>query len=306
MAADNIDITSGEANLERADYTDALIRSYRKAIEATSGMFTAMMELRLFSTSFCSQNDISKMMATFFSTSSGCGYSDAHNEFAMEFQKHAWNTIFAKTKVSGLMTEKVREKFNKWREEQGGTDLNRENIFMFFEAIIQQRRAIADECIVDAFDKITQYGKNNHYFHWKTNSSYIVPNKFIIPCVVEAGWSNGLSLKQSKCDFLNDIDRAFCLVSGKTFPQYGAGADEEKGFIKTMRGAISDWCKDNSSPAESEFFTFQCFKAGTVHFKVKDATLLAEFNKLACLAKGMQLPDEEFFKGKARRSQDVK
>lgn len=301
---DEIDLSSSETGIEKRDYITALTDSYKKAIESTQDMYKAMKRFNLFTSAFCNEYEVPKLITAFFETSKKSGFSDAHNEFALAFQKHAWDKIFSNTKVAGLMTNKVREKFNKWREEMGGIDLNEENIIMLFDALIQQRKAIADECIEDAFDKITGYAsKDNRWGEqvgWKTNSKYMVPEKFIIPYVVEPGWNGSITYSHHKSEFLDDIDRAFCLVSGKAFEN-----------IYSTRNAVSRWCRSEPQPddygrEESEFFTFKAHLKGTVHFKVKDLNLLAEFNRRACAKKGFQLPDEEFFKGKSRRDQKVK
>ena len=301
--AEDIDFSSTENGIEKRDYIDALTRSYTKAIESTETMYKAMMEFSLFTSAFCDQYEPPKLIAAFFETARKSGYSDAHNEFTQSFQRHAWNKIFKNTKVSGLMTEKVKAKFNEWREEMGGLDLNKENIFNLFDALIQQRKNIADECIVDAWDKITGNAENKTAGEkWKTNSLYMVPEKFILSWIVESSkWSGSLSVYHRKHDFLDDIDRALCLISGKLFSE----ADGSPG-ISTTFSAISGWCRDKGSPQESEFFTFKAHIKGTVHFKFKDEKLLQEFNRRACAAKGLVLPSEEIFRGKARRDQKVK
>lgn len=307
---EEIDLSSAERGVEQRDYISAVANSYKRAIESTREMYKSMQMFNLFASTFCNEYDTPELISAFFETSRKFGFSDAHNEFALAFQKHAWDSIFQKTKVAGLMTNKVREKFNKWREEMGGIDLNEENIILLFDALIQQRKSITDECIVDAFDKITGYASRDNRWGekvgWKTNSQYMVPDKFIIPYVVESGYGNGIRYSHNKSEFLDDIDRAFCLVSGKKFPVYGSTEEERKFEIKTTREAIMNWCRDNTKPEESEFFTFKCHLKGTVHFKVKDLKLLQEFNRRACEKKGFVLPDEELFKGKSRRDQNVK
>lgn len=307
-SVDEIDLGSSESGIEKRDFISSLTRSYKMAIDSTAALYKAMLEFNLFTGAFCDSYQTPKLIASFFETARKSGYSDAHNEFANAFQKHAWNAIFKNTKVAGLMTQKVREKFEAWREQMGGIDLNDENIIMLFDALIQQRKAIADECIVDAFDKITAHcERRSPGEKWKTNSAYMVPEKFILPWIVEnLKYGGGLSIYHRAHDFLDDIDRAFCLISGKTFPVYGSSTEDKAREIRTTHQAIRNWCRDKFQPEESEFFEFKCHLKGTVHFKVKDLQLLQEFNRRACAAKGFVLPEEELFRGKSRRSQKVK
>lgn len=292
-----INLESDTTEVERRDYIDAITRAYDKAVASTAAMYTALTEFQLFAGAFCSQYDTPKLLVEFFNTARKEGYSAAHNEFVMAFQRHAWNLVFNNTRASALMTGKVKEKFNAWREEMGGMDLNETNILMLFETLLSQRKNIADECIVEAFDRITGVAKSNLLQDkWKTNSAYMVPEKFILPWVVEnSRYGGGLSMYYKAHDYLDDIDRALCLISGKPFDE-----------ISKTGEAIRNWCRDKFNPEESEFFTFKCHLKGTVHFKFKDLKLLELFNRRACEAKGFTLPSEEKFRGKDRRSQKVK
>lgn len=295
-AAQDIDLSSESGSVERADYVDALIRSYSAAVSVTESLYRAMKEFQLYTSVFITETTAAKHCATFFDSSQRHGYSHAHNEFVMALQRGAWDTIFSKTRASGMMTTKVRDKFNKWREDQGGADLNRENISMFFDALIQQRAVISNECVVEAFDNITQYSEKNRTVFsekWKTNSAYMVAEKFILPHIVDTSWGY-LRLSHGRYgeDVLNDIDRALCMISGKNFE------DIEKTRTTT---AIRNWCSDKLQPEESEFFTFKCYQKGSAHFKFKNESVREQFNRAACAAKGWQLPEQEFFHGKARR-----
>jgi hypothetical protein len=129
-----IDLDNVQSGIEQRDYISALTRSYGKAIESTQALYRAITDFNLYTSAFCSQHESPKLLAAFFETARKSGFSDAHNEFATSFQRIAWNTIFNNTKASGLMTQKVRAKFDKWRESMGGIDLNHENIVMLLKA----------------------------------------------------------------------------------------------------------------------------------------------------------------------------
>jgi len=294
---DEIDLSSTTAGVERMDYISALIRSYQESVKTTAALFEAMKNFQLFTGVFVDKHAAAKLCGAFFETAQKEGYSEAHNEFVLAFQRHAWNMIFNKTRAGNMMTAKTREKFNKWREEMGGADLNEENIAMLFDALIQNRSNIADECIVEAFDKLTYYAESNRASlgeRWKTNSAYMVAEKFILPNVLDMGYGGGLSLSYGRFgrELLDDIDRAMCMVSGKLFEE----------ILQASR-VISAWCNDHFAPLESEFFTIQCYQKGSAHFRFKDEGLRHEFNRRACAKKGWQLPETETFRGKARRSQ---
>lgn len=290
----DIDLTSSGNGVQKNDYVKALIRSYEMAVQSTEDLYKAMLKFKLYVDTFAGTYDAQKLCNQFFETSQKEGYSEGHNEFVLALQRHAWNTVFSNTRMSGLITTKVRKKFDDWREQQGGADLNEPNVIAILDMVVQQRNLIAMECILDVFDKITYHSEKNRQGYgetWKTNSHYMVPEKFILPYIVEARWSNGLSLNYRAGETLDDIDRAMCLLTGDAFEE-----------ITTLKTAIENWCSDKvRGPEESTFFTFKCHLKGTVHFKFKDKKLQTEFNRRACEGKGWQLPDEEKFHGKNRR-----
>lgn len=290
-----IDLGSAETGaVERADYIATVTRNYEMAVKTTEELYLAMKQFNLFVTTFMGEYGTPKALSAFFETGRKYGYAEAHNEFINTLQKDAWNQVFSKTSVRGLMTEKVKEKFDKWRTEMGGMDLNRENIAFLFDALLQQRGAISDECVVEVFDYLTYYNPENRYTPetWKTNSAYMVCKKFILNYVVESGWSGGLNLCHRKAEKLDDIDRAMCMVTGQNFSD-----------IVTISGSIRDWVKDKSKPQESEFFTWKVYQKGTGHFTFKDESLRARFNMGVIKIKGWDqyLPAEEKFAGKNRR-----
>lgn len=294
--AEDIDLTSDAAAVERRDWINTLCRSYHGAIASTEELFRAMQQFRMHVGVFASDNETAKMMNAFWDAAKS-GYPAAHNDFALEFQRHAWDKVFRDTKASGLMTTKVRDKFEKWREEMGGSDLNKANILLFFEGLFQMREQIKSECILEVFDQLTKNAVASRTAgsgeKWKTNSAYMVPERLILGYMVERGWSGQLSVHWGRSrDLLNDIDRALCLISGKSF-----------GAITTIVDAVNECYKSRKNPGipESEFFTFTAHLKGSLHLKFKDPALCRELNRIACAARGWQLPEEEVFRGKARR-----
>lgn len=288
----DFNLESDQSAVAKNNYIGALIRAYEKATMTTELMYKAMAEFQLYAGSFLGQYDTDKAVTAFFNTSMKMGYVEAHNEFIQTLQRKAWAQVFNNTNMSGQMTEKVREKFEKWRTDMGGMDLNAHNINFLFEALIQQKDMISEDCITEAFNSITMYSPKNRdaRVSWKTNSAYMVADKFILSNIVNSDWGS-IRLNYRSRGLLDDIDRALCIINGSNFTK----------IAKTAQ-SIENWCSDQiGAPEESEFFTFKAYLKGSVHFKFKDNSLRDSFNRVACAKKGWQLPEEELFHNKSRR-----
>lgn len=64
-------------------------------------------------------------------------------------------------KLDKYMTTSVMDSFNKKMSEQKTIAINKENIEMFIQSLLQNSGKILEESIVSVFDNITRYDKNN-------------------------------------------------------------------------------------------------------------------------------------------------
>lgn len=297
------DINNSSSELERYDKIGSFCNAYNNAIAQLPVMFDAIQKMRMFMSPFATNykfnemlKDLSESVTYQYQSKS---YTETHNDFVKVFQSLAWNKIFSESRVTHLMTQKVREDFDKKREAMGGFDLNPENVMMAFAAIFNQRRDIEDACILESFDWLTRYSeKNRTHFgeSWKTNSHYMVGSKIIIPCL-----NSYCSFSYHSGDKLDDLDRSLCLLSGTKFDT--VLSNENLTPFKSVRDAIRECLnfKFAIDVAESHFFKIKIYKKGTAHITFKDENLRMLFNKTACESKGWQLPETETFNKKNRR-----
>jgi predicted RNA methylase len=286
-----VDLTSDENGLYRADFIAAHCDSYNGAAKATENLFRSIKQLDLFASVFMNKRERTEVMTRFFDTAIERGFTEAHNGFIDTLQQAAWTLIFQKTKAQSMTTTNVRQDFEKWRKEQGGVDMNEANVTLFFEMLFSQKDVIRAKCIEEAFELITRYSdKNRQCFDatWKTNSHYMVGKKFILWGVDMYGL-----LDWKRAERFDDIDRALCMVSGRSYEN-----------IKRASEAVRSNLRGNgngTNVVESEFFKITIYKKGTLHFEFLSDDTRMQFNRAACAARGWQLPEAEQFKGRAKR-----
>lgn len=216
--------------------------------------------------------------------------SEKYNLTMDKIRKAAWHQVFSRTRFREVMTEKVRAEFAKSQSDWGISEFNEQNILTLLEAFLQNRNQILHQCIVDVFDMMCSYDEKNknHTEGWKTNDSYRVNRKVILPWFITCdNYASGrtLSVNHRRFDQMADIDRAMCLIAGKNFSEISDASGQPTTLSESLRRAVRE-NGSNPGKGESEFFTFKYFIKGTVHLMFKDKYTWDEFNRRAAAGKG--------------------
>lgn len=249
--------------------------------------------------------------------------------FRREIQKKGWDLIFRKMNMDKYMTSGVKEDINKFIVQQKNVPFTMRNIYKMIDMIVQTYPNQIDKSIIEVFDKMTQHYHDNRYNveGWKTNSHYILNEKFIFPSIVSIGYGSGYSINHGNrnVDLLDDLNRVLCFLTGKNYNKcmnlrermigfYHLEKDGEfildeynNRFIKTFRTYQDAEDYINKKGLENvkinppmttntwydwEFFEIKFFKKGTMHFKFKDRDVWAKFNQNVARIKGLVLPDK--------------
>ena len=262
-------------------------------------------------------------------------------EFKKQMQKSGWNFIFNKMNLQKHTTTQLRSDINKFVEEQTEVPFNMRNIYKMLALVVATTDQRMDKAIEEVFDKVTTHYHENRFNveGWKTNSHYLLNQKFIIPSMVEVGWSSQVS-KSSYSNFekIEDLLKAICYITGdnydkmisleqfirypfkvKTDGSYGnynsffdslnTACDHKEKLIKEGKNATIE----NSKVEWGEwinwtYFRIKCFKKGTIHFEFLDRELWARFNQRVAKIKGFPLyekaPDKRTEKQKEKAKQE--
>jgi hypothetical protein len=212
-------------------------------------------------------------------------YGSPHNKyhsFLDNVKVQIWNNIIKQLNIEKYMTSKVREDFDRKVREMGNMAINEANIKNVVMAVIQNSGNILEDGIVEVFDIFTKYYKENrvHVEGWKTNDSWKVNRKIILPYVIKAESYNSHYRAEYSAKF-SDIEKCLCYISGIQYDH-----------ITHLNTWIEQVAIGDSSWHNSRFFEFRCYKKGTIHLKFKDEWLWKEFNMRATKGKNW-LPEAE-------------
>jgi hypothetical protein len=201
------------------------------------------------------------------------GIKAKYNTFVTDYKEQAWYEILRKVNIEKYLTSNVRRNFADWQKQQGGMDLNRQNIHALMMSLVNGKDEIMKQAAVEVFEYMTKHYKENRMIPegWKTNSMYMVNQKVIFPYAVEKSWGGhtfNLRGSYNGGTDVRDIDKVMCWLSGKDYDS-----------IVSIEHAVQD--KENFKAGESEFFELKWFLKGTLHLKFKEKDLWARFNQIA-------------------------
>jgi len=281
------------------DVAGSLIRSYHKSKQAFVNYLKAREELSFFANHLLSDKKYGvKGIFDVVSTalSEGKTKEERYNVFMDEFKLSAWKTILGKLNIEKYLTNSVNKTFQEFAQSTGSMDITKENIYELIMLIVQNRDKIMKDAVVDVFDIFTKFHKENriHPEGWKTNESWIVGEKIILPYYVEMGYGGYYRENYSRYQEYSDIEKVMCYISGVNYDDVGRAMgkyeygtkDRDKEFkAVSIRTAIERIPIGSQQWEESEFFYVRCFKKGTLHMKWKSEELRARFNQIACEGK---------------------
>ena len=142
-------------------------------------------------------------------------------EFLKELQKSAWEWIFKKLNIERMVTSQVKEKLNKFVETQYRVPFTVKNVNQMISIIAGTFKENMDKAMVSVFDHLTERYHENRYNveGWKTNKSYCMGKKFIIPSAVKVGYNGEIEANgyESKYDKMTDLQKSMSFLVGERY-----------------------------------------------------------------------------------------
>lgn len=260
-------------------------------------------------------------------TISSKGVPVARNEFKKRLQKAGWRYIFNKMKLTKHTTQGLKEELNKFVEKQDSVPFTMRNIYHMLDLVMQTTGQRMDKAILEAFDRITSYHDGNKHGlpGWKTNSHYLLTQRFIVPNMAQVGYDGNIDASYSSNNFelIEDLQKAICYVTGQDyndmltiqdyldyhyflvdkdgnfFKAYANQIIKERDHnrivteqIKRPGSIILDLQKGWGKWFDAGLFKIRCYKKGTMHLEFKSQDTWALFNQRVAKIKGYPLPEK--------------
>lgn len=207
------------------------------------------------------------------------------SEFRKDLQKSAWNWVFNKMNMQKYITKGLKEEINRFVERQSEVPFTMRNIYKMVQIVAGTHKGRMDKAIIEVFDKLTTYYHDNRYNveGWKTNSHYLMGEKFILPYIAGIGWHGEINIKDygnSNFEILEDFIKALCYITATNYDE-----------IPRLRCHVQDEKVEWGKWFSYAFFDIRFYKKGTAHFKFKDRDVWAMLNQHIARIKGYPLPE---------------
>jgi len=213
------------------------------------------------------------------------------NEFLRDVRIKYWRALFENPKFTGRLTQSLKNELQNSVETFKDYEFSLYNIY---QLKIDMNNKIAkgiEDAIIALFEELgnkysyyDECSKNIHLYNgWKTNKSYIINKKVIIPLKAWGtgyrGYGRYTPNRREIVDKLTDVEKCFNYLDG--------GLTEAVDLIKALGIAERN---EETKNIELKYFTVTFYKKGTCHITFTNSELLKKFNILGSQHKGWLPP----------------
>lgn len=227
-------------------------------------------------------------------------FEDASRRFNVSLKGGAWQEVFRLSRFSNLISSSVKHDFERLQKENSAMSFCEENIRSLLESLFLSRHDIMRQCVVDAFDHLTLYYKDNRMVAegWKTNDSWRVNRRVILPYAIRSCTWGSPSIRYGGYeDKIQDIDRAMAYLCGLKMENVTSVDEALERHARACTESNESWA---GVKFHSTFFECYAYKKGSLHLFFKDKNLWETFNIEAARGKNW-LPDDVKAREKAER-----
>lgn len=296
-----------ESEVATRNMVENLLRDYDQCLQTFRELSTGLRQLGTYmrriygAASYRVEEDFAHSVNSLLRGSGTDTPASAALLFQRTLRPRAWSRLFELTSIGNLVSEGVRRTLDKFEQEQQGMAFSRENISVLLQTLIQSRDNIMRQCILEVFDALTLYHEENrvHVEGWKTNDSWKVNERFILPAIIDGRFISFYSLNYNRLGLLRDIDRALASLEGRRLEDVPVTVEQ------ALRGLLEQHKDWSGVPVTSTYFELRAYYKGTVHFKFRDRSLWELFNR--CAAEGKDwLPDDDKSRRKAEKARHAR
>lgn len=281
--------------LAENDFLGAIVKQFNIEIEAGIRLideFNAMKPHILSEFSTEENKYTGSILGLTLNTSSDRDKTVTYNGFVQAVRMKYWRALFSNPKFTGKLTSKLLSDYQNKVQDLANYDFSLYNINTIRAEMMQGVVQGVEEAIIALFDELShkyhwfdETSNNIHYFNgWKTNQSWIINKKVIIPLsgFDYSYYSNSKEYNPTKYDVINkltDIEKGFNYLDG--------GLTDSIDLRAVLSKAKED---GDTKKVQLKYFTVTFYKKGTCHIEFTNLELLKKFNIFGAQNKGWLPP----------------
>lgn len=213
------------------------------------------------------------------------------NDYIESVRRKYWEALFKNPRFTNGMTSELLNQYRNKVDELIHYDFNEYNIREIQISMSKNLLSGIEECIIALFDELShkyhyydETSNNIHYYNgWKTNKSWIINKKVIIPLnAFSRYFDRSLDYNYEVVEKIKDIEKALNYLNGVVTD----GVDRDIPQIFKEAREVNQTKK-----LQFRYFTLSFFKKGTCWIEFTDLELLKKFNIFGSQKKGWLPPD---------------
>ncbi len=268
---------NSEGNIVDADFIKGIIERYNFEVRAGLKLiaeYQALKPIMLDSFKSDYKNSILELKLHYEDEDRN---STLENSYIKQIRMKYWEALFTSKEFMGLFTSNLREKYYNRVKELKDYDFSLYNIYTIKIQLNKEMIQGVEDTILNLFEELSnkhhwynEMSNNIHYYNgWKTNKSYKINKKVIIPLSgyydLEYSWGG---FKPTKAfDKLSDIEKVFNYLDG--------GITEEVD-LRTVLEIAKNY--KTTKKIQTKYFLLTFYKKGTCHIEFTNEELLHKFN----------------------------
>lgn len=202
------------------------------------------------------------------------------NDFIRATREKYWTEFFNNPQFTALLTTNLKEEYKNRVNELKDYDFSLFNIYSIRVEMSKSMVKGLEDTILNLFEELSHkyywdksFSKNIHYYNgWKTNSSYKINKKVILPLngYRDAGftWEKYDPTRHEVVEKLSDIEKVFDYLNGDPIAQ-----------PNDLKEALQDAGKlEQTKKIKLNYFDVTFYKKGTCHIEFTNQKLLDRFN----------------------------
>lgn len=206
------------------------------------------------------------------------------NGYVSLVRRKYWSALFNNPKFTGNMTSNLNHSYRMKVSELSEYDFSVYNIKTLQIEMSQDLIKGIEDCIIEIFDKLShqysysnEFGNNIHYYNgWKTNKSWYINKKVILPCMnAFSRWNGEFRSDYYLITELGDIEKALNYLDG--------GLTEGRNLESALDNAAR---MGQTRKIKLKYFYVTFYKKGTCHIEFIDEDLLKKLNIFGSQQKG--------------------
>ena len=277
------------------DFIKAIVKQYEMEVAAGVQLIKEYNALSPFILNRFEQDENGKTIQT-----GGCmlelncsntRYEATVNDYVRDVREKYWKALLSSPKFVGKLTSNLRNEYSGKISELKDYEFSLYNIYEMKVSMTKNLVRGIEEEIISLFDELSrkysyydETSANIHYYNgWKTNKSWIVNKKVIIPLnafsYTYAGNTKRYDPVWQAAGKLSDIEKCFNYLDG--------GLTESVDLHRTLQRAKE---LEQTKKIRCKYFSVTFFKKGTCHIEFYNEELLKKFNIFGSEHKGWLPP----------------